>query len=181
MYLTQYSADTSLRDLTPVHLRAIRPNDKFKLSEHFQQLSGESVFYRFFSAKQELTEEDLNYFTDIDFEYHVAIVAMIHTDGDSRIIGVGRYIQSMEKTEEQIAEVAFAVIDEYQNLGVGTILFERLVQIAQMEGFSKLEACVIKSNKKMLHIFKNSGLDFEITVKPACIHLEFSLSGNNIN
>jgi GNAT superfamily N-acetyltransferase len=181
MYLTQYSADISLRDFTPVHIRAIRPYDKSKLSEHFQQLSEESVFFRFFGAKQELTEEDLSYFTDIDFEYHVALVAMIHTDEDSRIIGVGRYIQSAGKIDEQVAEVAFAVIDEYQNLGVGTILFKRLVKIAQMEGFSKLEADVIKNNSKMLHVFKNSGLDHEVIIMPACIHFEFNLSGSNIN
>ena len=46
-----YSADALLRDGTSVHVRAIHPDDKERLRDHFHGLSPESVYNRFFGMK----------------------------------------------------------------------------------------------------------------------------------
>ena len=48
-----------LRDGGSIHLRAIRPDDKARLVDHFNRLSARSVYFRFFNAKRRLTDAEL--------------------------------------------------------------------------------------------------------------------------
>jgi len=72
--------------------------------------------------------------------------------------------------------VAFAVDDEYQNLGVGTILFKQLVASAQNNGILKLEADVLVCNENMLGIFKHSGLRIKTTTTGGVTHIECNIA-----
>jgi len=179
--LRQFSHRVVLRDGSSSLIRAIRPDDKQRLLDGFHRLTGKSIYFRFFGAKQELTEKELTYFTEIDFEHHVAIVATIISEEKEELIGVGRYIELKEKGPERVAEVAFAVDDEHQNLGVGTILFEQIVTIAQNNGISRLEADVLPDNRNMLGIFKHSGFELKTTMRNGVAHIEFSIAGEKFN
>ena len=70
-----YAADALLRDGGSIHLRAIRPDDKPRLLALFSHLSSRSMYFRFFRAKKTLTDEELRYFTELDFVRNVALVA----------------------------------------------------------------------------------------------------------
>lgn len=175
--LSQFSQHVSLRNGNPLLIRAIRPDDKQRLSDVFHRLTGKSVYFRFFSAKKELTAKELRYFTEIDFNHHVAIVATIKNESIEKIVGVGRYIEIKEKGQGRVAELAFAVDDEHQNLGIGTILFEQIVTIAQDNGISGLEADVLAGNKNMLEIFEHSGFKLKITSNSGVFHIEFDIEG----
>ena len=87
-----YEAEEILRDGGSIHIRAIRPDDKERLVDHFQHLSQRSVYFRFFGAKRRLTDEEIKRFTEPDFVHHVGLVATLLEDGQEHIIGVGRYI-----------------------------------------------------------------------------------------
>jgi hypothetical protein len=45
------SSEELLRDGGSIHIRALRPDDKRRLSAHFQHLSAQSIYFRFFRAK----------------------------------------------------------------------------------------------------------------------------------
>jgi len=179
--LAQYSCSIILRNGDSSLIRAIRPDDKKRLLDGFHRLKGKSIYFRFFSAKRELTEKELKYFTEIDFEHHVALVSTIIKNGDEEIIGVGRYIELKQKGPERVAEIAFAVDDEHQNLGVGTILFEHLVTIAQNSGIARLEAEVLVGNNNMLELFSHSGFKLKTTRSSGVAHIEFSIAGQEFN
>jgi hypothetical protein len=53
-------------------------------------LSTRSIYFRFFHTKAELSEQELQYFTELDFVRNVALVATLGTADDERIIAVGR-------------------------------------------------------------------------------------------
>ncbi len=55
----RYPVEDSLRDGAIIQVRAIRPDDKARLVEHFAGLNAESRYVRFFGHKRELTNEDL--------------------------------------------------------------------------------------------------------------------------
>src|SRR5689334_6822904 len=102
-----YAADALLKDGGSIHIRAIRPDDRARLVDHFQRLSARSVYYRFFGAKRRLTDAELDTFTRVDFTHQVALVAtLIDEHGDERIIGVGRYAAADES--DGTADIAFA-------------------------------------------------------------------------
>jgi len=179
--LRQFSSHLVLQNDTTILLRAIRTDDKQRLIDGFHRLTGKSIYFRFFSGKQKLTEKELKFFTEIDFEHHVAIVATIVNDEEEKIIGVGRYVELEEKSTEKVAEVAFAIDDAHQHLGLGTILFEHIVTIAQKNGFSKLVADVLFENKKMLEIFEHSGFKIHMTIDHGVIHIMFSIADKEFN
>ena len=160
-----------------VHLRAIRPDDKQSLREGFHRLSGRSVYFRFFRPKRELSEEELKYFTEIDFVRHVALLAVLRQDGGEQPIGVGRYIEINDARPIRSAEVAFAVDEAHRGLGVATLLLRHLVVIAQAYGITTFEADVLADNEKMLEVFAHSGLPLHSTHEAGVIHVSLSLRG----
>ena len=144
-------------------------------------MRGKSIYFRFFSAIKGLTEKELKFYTEVVFEHHVAIISTIKSDGNEIIVGVGRYIEIPRNDTERVAEVAFAVDDEHQNLGVGTILFEYLVSIAQNNGITSLEADVLLENRNMLDIFKHSGFKLNKATRSGVTHIQFNITGKEIN
>jgi ribosomal protein S18 acetylase RimI-like enzyme len=108
---------------------------------------------------------------NVDFVDHVALVAVTEEDGHPAIIAGGRYIV----TEPGTAEVAFAVIDQYQGQGLGSALMRHLTAIARQAGLSKFVAEVLPSNKPMLKVFEKSGLRVAKSRQQGAVHvvLEF--------
>ena len=175
MDLSQYSQQAVLRNGSPVLIRAIRPDDKQRLLEGFHHLSSQSISQRFFTGKSDLTENELKFLTDVDFNHHVAIVAGLVNEGKEVDIAVARYVEIKEREPERVAEIAFTVDDEHQGMGVGTLLFQHLVALAQVQGISRLEADLLPNNKKMLTIIKHSGFKLETTTRNGIAHIEFNI------
>ena len=71
-----------------------------------------------------------------------------------RFIGVGRYVR---KDTPSRAEIALAVLDEYQSAGVGPLLIRHLGYIAHQSGISEFEVDVLGDNSRMLRVLRKSG------------------------
>jgi len=151
----KYSAEVTLRDGAKLLIRAIRPDDKPRLVEHFNTLSPESRYFRFMGTRRELTDDDLRRFTELDFIDQVGLVVADSRAGHERFVGIGRY--SRERGAPR-AEVAFAVLDQFQGHGVGTLLLQHLATIARRSGIDEFVATVMGSNRRMLEVFINCGL-----------------------
>jgi acetyl coenzyme A synthetase (ADP forming)-like protein len=164
-----YSAHEVLRDGASTYIRAIRPDDKQRLLDHFQRLSQDSIYHRFFGLKHSLTRDDLVRFTEVDFKTHVALVATLREDSDERFIGVGRYVSS----EPGRAEVAFAVLDEHQGRGIGTLLLDHLGRLARAAGIVEFQADVLGDNNRMLEVFAKSGFRVKRSTEGGVVHLSF--------
>jgi len=169
---SRYDVEVVLKDGGSIRIRAIRPDDKQRLLDHFHRLSERSVYFRFFSAKKRLTDEELRRFTEPDFRTHVALVATLLENGEERIIGVGRFMLR-PGGDPRRAEVAFAVADEHQGRGIGTALLEHLARIAQELGIEEFEADVLGENNRMLEVFARSGFRLRRSVEGGVVHVSF--------
>ena len=92
-------------------IRPIRPDDKDLLRRGMERLSEESRFRRFMRPVSELTDEQLAYFTEIDYRDHFAWAA-VRADRLDEGLGVARYVRL--EGEPTVAEAAVTVADEYQ-------------------------------------------------------------------
>lgn len=165
-----YEAEEILRDGGSIHVRAIRPDDRERLLDHFKRMSEQSIYHRFFGIKRSLTDEELVRFTQLDFVSHVGLVATLRRDGDERFIGVARYVRGANPAR---AEVAFAVVDEHQGRGIGAVLLEHLSRIARAAGITEFEANVLGDNNRMLEVFAKSGFRARRTAASGVIHVAF--------
>jgi RimJ/RimL family protein N-acetyltransferase len=156
--LRNYYARETLKDGTPVTIRAIRKDDKKRILYAFKALDREAVYRRFFSPKQALTDAELEQVTDVDFRQVVALVATVsRADGEEVIIGDGRYAADKGAKPER-AELAFIVAKPYRERGIASILLRHLARIAQDADLSAFEADVFAFNEPMLAVLQHSGL-----------------------
>src|SRR5262249_52898463 len=131
------------------------------------------IFRRFLGAKHHFTEQEISYFVNVDFVDHVALVALANEDGRSVVIGGGRYIVLPRTTR---AELAFAVVDQYQGQGIGAAMMRHLVIFARNAGLEELVADVLASNTTMLRVFEKSGLPMSTTRESEIVHVTLRLS-----
>lgn len=173
-YASYLCAD-KLSDGTALIVRAIRPDDKDMLQFSLQHLSDKSQYFRFHAVKSELSQQELVYFTEIDFVNHVGLLAVINADGVDMLVGVGRFVRTDGGSGKPTAELAFTVAEKYQRHGVATLLFGHLLKIAREYGIANFLAFVLPENRLMLAILRNSGLPLSEIVNSAGV-IEITLS-----
>ncbi len=167
---SQYHAEDRLRDGRCVWLRAIQPSDRDLLREGLHHLSPESAYRRFFSAKRDLSDGELDYLTQIDFVNHVALVALVDHGSGPLLVGTARYIVEHSETSPESAEVAFVVGDAHQRLGIGAVLLRHLAAIARANGLRALHALVLAENRPMMSVFRKSGLPMTTACSEPGVH-----------
>jgi len=100
------------------------------------------------------------------------LVAVVDENGRPVIAGGGRYVV----VQSGKAEVAFAVVDQYQGQGLGAALMEHLAAIARSAGLKELVAEVLADNIPMLKVFEKSGLPVGMKREPQVVHVSLQLS-----
>jgi len=91
----------------------------------------------------------------------------VATDGGQPTIVGGRYIF----VQPGRAEVAFAIIDAYQGLGIGSALMRHLVTLGREAGVRELIAEVLAENVPMLKVFERSGLPMSTRREGPVVHV----------
>jgi len=166
-----YSALEPLRTGRRVEIRALRPDDRDALLAAVGRVSAQSLYRRFFGPRRDFTEQEITFFVTVDFVEHVALVAVVEEGGRPVIAGGARYIV----VQPGQAEVAFAVVDQYQGEGLGTMLMRHLAAIAQGEGIRELIAEVLPDNAAMLKVLGTSGFRASIKREPQVVHVTLQL------
>ena len=154
MNAAEYLAFETLRDGRPVRIRALKPADRDSMLAAVDRIGDASLYRRFFSPKHHFTDTEIDYYINVDFVSHVALVAELEENGEPVIAGGGRYIVSAPGC----AEMAFAVDDPHHGLGIGTLLMRHLALIAKAARLHTLKAEVLADNAPMLAVFRRSGL-----------------------
>ena len=161
-----------LRDGSKVLIRQIQPADAPLLADGFARLSGKSRQMRFLARKDRLSAAELRYFTDLDHRDHEALGALDQADG--RGVGVARYVRDAE--DPRAAEIAVAIVDDWQGRGLGAELLTRLSDRARSEGICRFTALVAEDNRAMTGLLRNMSasltgrspgtVEYEITLVP---------------
>ncbi len=167
-YPQHWEADVVLADGGTAHLRPIVPADAAGLVDFYARLSPETIRYRFFAAHPELSAQEVEHFTTVDYTDRVALVAILRED----ILAVGRF-DLMPGTD--VAEVAFLVSDAHQGRGLGSVLLEHLAAIAAERGIHRFEAEVLAENFRMARVFQDAGYQATRSFEQDVIQLVFPI------
>lgn len=172
MSADKYSAIETLRDGARIEIRALAPGDEADLVAAVARTSAESMRRRFFVVKRTFTDQETAFFLNVDFANHVALVAVVEEGGRPVIAGGGRYI--VVRPGE--AEVAFAVVDEYQGRGIGGAVMRHLTAIARAAGLERFIAEVLVENLPMRRLFEKSGLQMSTKHESGVAYVRLQLS-----
>jgi len=148
--------EVRLHDGTRLWIRPVLPTDRGKLADTQPGFSRESHYRRFFSAPP-LSNKVIEYLIDVDYVDHFAWAVLA---ADEAGVASARYIR--ERDAPDTAEVAFAVIDDYQGRGLGTLLLGALTVAARVNGVRRFRARLLSDNAAMRAVLRRAGarLDF---------------------
>ncbi len=184
-----YREQVTLKNGRKVLLRLLRPSDKPQLASGFSKLSDEGRYRRFLSHKNKLSEAELDYLTKLDQQSHFALgaVALVGDDSTEESIkdsskdssegeglGVARFICIAETPT--IADSAITVADGAQGVGLGTLLYRRLVEAALERGVSRFRGEVLANNEAMLRITRGISSSAVSRVAGGVAIVEFDLA-----
>ncbi len=141
-----YYSSNVLDDGTLLHFRNVRPTDEPALKEMYYDVSQDTIYFRFMARLKNLQRKQIKNFIYINPRTDVAIVATVPEAHGDRIIGFGQYY--LDETQN-LAEVAFTVHDDWQNRGIGSMLLDRLTDMAKRNAISGFTAEVLVDNNKM--------------------------------
>jgi len=144
----------TLSDGTAVTIRPIRPEDAAIEQEFVRNLSDESRYFRFSDAVRELSPRMLAHLTRVDYERHLALIAVTDQSGREIQLGVARYVADPDRKR---CEFAIAVADEWQRKGLGSRLMEALIAAARAAGMREMYGEVLAGNPKMLEFATRLG------------------------
>jgi GNAT superfamily N-acetyltransferase len=138
--------DEVLSDGTHVTVRAIHPDD-IELERRFiEGLSPKSRRFRFLESMQTPSAALLKQMTVINPSTDAAFVALLGTGAQATEIGVGRF---SAQTDGQDCEFAVTVSDAWQNKGLGTLLMQRLIDVAKSRGIKAMHSSDAADNTRM--------------------------------
>ncbi len=168
-YPSEREADVALRDGSTVHVRPVRPEDEPAVLEFLEGLGAESRMFRFFSPGTDLAAA-AHLIVDVDYSQRYGLVAV--RGPDQGIVGQGMYIGA----DGDEAEVAFAIADALQGVGLATLMLAHLAEVASEHGIEVFTAEVMPQNHRMVEVFGESGIPTRITSEPGTIHVELPTS-----
>lgn len=140
-------------DSPPITIRPIRPQDRAAFERGFARLSDRSRYRRFLAPHGDLSPAELRYLVDVDHVDHEAVVAVDQATGEG--VGVARYVRGAQ--DPQAAEMAVAVVDDWQGRGVGTRLLAALADRAREEGIRRFTALVLADNAAVQSVLGTLG------------------------
>jgi acyl-CoA hydrolase/GNAT superfamily N-acetyltransferase len=153
LYPDKIAYSHKFKDALSIRFRAIKPSDEDEMRRLFYRFSDQAVYYRYFSPIKTMPHEKMQEYVNVDYRYHMSIVAIVDESGVEKIIAEARYARSKN---ESFADTAFIVDESYQGKGIASYLFELLIRIAREEGVAGFKADVLANNKAMLKVYEKS-------------------------
>jgi GNAT superfamily N-acetyltransferase len=127
-----------------ITVRPLRGGETEVVQAVFDRLGPRSRVLRFGGAKNVLTSAELELLARVDGDHHVLVAWL-----DGEPVGIARLVR-----DGSVADVAFAVADELQGNGVGTVLSQRLAEDARAAGIETLRATLSAENGASLALLK---------------------------
>ena len=165
------SGSLILRDGTTADIRPAEAGDAAMMQDFIDRLSAEARRHRFFSESAPPRDFVTTLCDSCTPCAQFTLVVTRIWKGSLRIIAAGSYWAKNEQT----AEVAMAVDDDFHGKGLGTLLLERLALVAIRHGFTNLWAVTHVDNIAMREVFRESGFTASEAYEGEDMAVELSL------
>jgi acyl-CoA hydrolase len=148
-YPVHEESRAALRNGAEVLIRPARAGDADGLQGLFHRMSPQDAYTRFFRRLRSLSHAELQSLCNVNHETEVAFVAVAGPRESEVVVGSACYFVNQTTN---IAEVAFMVATDWQRLGLGSALQERLQDHAALHRVRGLVAEILPSNTPMLQL-----------------------------
>jgi acetyltransferase len=160
-YPSELVCSRQLADGRRVVIRPIRPDDEPREHQFLDELSGDTRRRRFMRYAFPQHDALVHFFTQVDYERHMAFVCEASVEGEPHLIGDARY---MANPDGRSCEFGIVVADDWHHSGIAQLLMAELMRAARKHGFETMEGLVLRDNADMLGFV--SALGFAVQDMP---------------
>jgi acetyltransferase len=157
-YPSHLISNWQLADGSAITIRPIRPEDAEIEQAFVRGLSEVSRYMRFMFSVQELSQNMLVRFTQIDYSREMALIAITNEDDHEIELGVARFATN---PDGKSCEFALVIADAMQGKGLGQKLMIALMDAARGKGLKIMSGEVLKNNASMLKLMARLGFATE--------------------
>jgi len=151
LFLENYISTLELKNGKTIRFRPLLPSDEFAFRNFFYSLQAHTIYYRFFSKLKSFSHEFVQkQWETVDYRKNMSIIGLVQKGGHKEIMAIASYAQE----EENRAEVAFVIREDFQGMGIASYLLEVLEKIAKENSYTGFSATVLAENAAMIHVFK---------------------------
>ena len=134
--------------------RPIRPEDELHEQRFLARLSPDARRKRFQQWAGRIDGELAHFYTNIDYDRHMAFVCAARDEQGDRLVGEARYIAN---PGGESCEFGIVVADDWQHTGVAQLLMRDLMHVAAERGIQTMASLVLASNAGMLDFARELG------------------------
>jgi len=151
LFLENYISTLELKNGKTIRFRPLLPSDEFAFRNFFYSLQAHTIYFRFFSKLKSFSHAFVQkQWANVDYRKNMSIIGLVQKGGHKEIMAIGSYAQE----EENRAEVAFVIREDFQGMGIASYLLEVLELIAKENNYAGFSATVLAENAAMIHVFK---------------------------
>jgi len=168
LFLEKYKSHQTLRNGKSMAVRPLLPSDEFAYRNFFYSLKEETVYFRFFQRIKTFSHEMAQkHWSSVDYSTHISVIGLVRNKGRKEIVSIGTYAEA----EDNRAEVAFVVREDFHSQGIASYLLEVLEGIAKENTYKGFTAIVLRENAAMIRVFKKRYPKLKMTAEDGDILL----------
>lgn len=148
-----------LKDGRTVQIKMFQLQDKDKLIEMYESLSSDAVRWGMPPYTRERLEE--GWFRNLQ-----NITAIVASYGD-KIVGHAQIFKFPHPRRKGTADLLTYIHQDFQGVGLGTVMLDRLIELAKKEGLHRIGLYVVADNKPAIRLYQKMGFKVEGVMKDA--------------
>jgi len=135
-----------------VLIRRVRPEDMALYPDFLRDVSAEDLRLRFFARISELSAQESDRLSHLDYQHEMAFVALDEDTG--RLLGL---VRLKDELDEKTAEFAILVRSRLKGHGLGWLLMQRVIDYAKEKRLRRVYGDVLAQNTTMLQMCAELG------------------------
>ena len=137
----------TLKDGREVIIRPLKVGDKDGLFQMFSLMSDEALMWSMAPYTMEVIERWMSNLKNL-----IVLVA----EWNNRIVDYAMIYKFLHPRRRGVGDLALYVHQDFHNVGLGTAMLKKLLQLAQKEGMHKIELYVVEDDIVAIHLYKKS-------------------------
>ncbi|SDP49728.1 bifunctional acetyl-CoA hydrolase/transferase family protein/GNAT family N-acetyltransferase [Desulforhopalus singaporensis] len=147
IFIEEYKSRLYLKNGKTMLVRPLLPSDEIGYRNFFYSLDQETVYMRFFYPVTTFSHEMAqDHWSTLDYRNNLTLIGLVQDKGNKEIVTIATYAA----LDEEWAEVAFVVREDFHHMGIGLYLLQELEKIARKNGFKGFYATTLSSNQAMI-------------------------------
>ena len=148
----------TLKDGKSIQLRFLTKKDEEKLFRMFSTMSEKALEW----SMAPYTKEEIKRWIG-NIQYTIGLVA----EYQDNIVGWASIYKFSHPRRKHMGDLLIYLHQDFHNMGLGTAIIERLLQLAKNEKLHRIELTVVKDNTIALHLYQKAGFQIEGISKDA--------------